>query len=199
VDRLSTVGALALGLALGCGGGDRGGEKPPPQRSRVNAVAATPKPQEDLSEWCEISADAQAARTFAFPRLAGDVGRGPGWRWVNVWATWCKPCLEEMPMLAGWRERFARENVAVDMVFLSVDADAATVAELRKSRPEIPDGPRIASVDDLPKWMAAIGLDESSVLPIHLFVDPAQRIRCVRMGGIGEDDYDTVKRVVTQE
>jgi len=189
---------VTLGLALACGGGDGTGGKSPP-RSRVNAVAATPKPQEDLAEWCEIRADADTARKFALPRLEGDVARGPGWRWVNVWATWCKPCLEEMPMLAGWRERFAREKVAVDMVFLSVDADAAAVAELRKSRPEIPDGPRIASVDDLPNWMASIGLDESSVLPIHLFVDPADRVRCVRMGGIGEDDYDTVKRVVTQE
>jgi thiol-disulfide isomerase/thioredoxin len=192
------LSALAVGLALACGGGEST-ENKPPSRSRVNAVAATPKQQEDLAEWCEIRADAQTARKFEFPRLAGDVERGSGWLWVNVWATWCKPCLEEMPMLAGWRERFAREQVAVDMIFLSVDADAATVAEMRKSRPEIPDGPRIASVDDLPKWMASIGLDESSVLPIHLFIDPAQRIRCVRMGGVGEQDYDTVKRVVAQE
>jgi thiol-disulfide isomerase/thioredoxin len=198
VDRLSTVGALALGLGLACSGGESTEGKSPP-RSRVNAVAATPKPQEDLAEWCEIRADPQTARKFAFPRLAGDVAFGPGWRWVNVWATWCKPCLEEMPMLAGWRERLAREKVAVDMVFLSVDADAETVAELRKSRPEIPEGPRIASVDDLPQWMESIGLDESSVLPIHMFVDPTERIRCVRMGGIAEHDYDTVKRVVTQE
>lgn len=186
-----------MGLAFSCGGGESAKSKSP-SRSRVNAVAAKQKPQEDLSEWCEITAAPEVAREFAFPRLAGDVTSGSGWRWVNVWATWCKPCLEEMPMLASWRDRLARDEVAVDMIFLSVDADAETVAELRKSRPEIPEGPRIASVDDLPTWMASIGLDESSVLPIHLFVDPAERIRCVRMGGIGEHDYDTVKRVVTQ-
>jgi thiol-disulfide isomerase/thioredoxin len=43
---------------------------------------------------------------------------------LNLWATWCPPCREEMPAL----ERFAREN-AGQVVVLGVDqGEAATVA-----------------------------------------------------------------------
>ena len=40
---------------------------------------------------------------------------------VNLWATWCKPCLEEMPIL----ERIATENKEIKLVFLSIDKDSA--------------------------------------------------------------------------
>lgn len=40
---------------------------------------------------------------------------------VNLWATWCKPCLEEMPIL----ERIATENKNVKLVFLSIDKDSS--------------------------------------------------------------------------
>jgi thiol-disulfide isomerase/thioredoxin len=39
---------------------------------------------------------------------------------VNLWATWCKPCLEEMPIL----EKIATENNDIKLVFLSVDKDS---------------------------------------------------------------------------
>lgn len=40
---------------------------------------------------------------------------------VNLWATWCKPCLEEMPVF----EKIASENKNVKLVFLSIDKDSA--------------------------------------------------------------------------
>ncbi|TDP45449.1 TlpA family protein disulfide reductase [Zavarzinia compransoris] len=38
---------------------------------------------------------------------------------VNFWATWCAPCIEELPALARLNEALAPENVAV--LALSVD------------------------------------------------------------------------------
>lgn len=37
---------------------------------------------------------------------------------VNVWATWCVPCVEEFPYLVRLREEFKDE---LDVVFISVD------------------------------------------------------------------------------
>ncbi|KMQ62870.1 hypothetical protein ACM39_17270 [Chryseobacterium sp. FH2] len=39
---------------------------------------------------------------------------------VNLWATWCKPCLEEMPIF----EKIATENKDIKLVFLSIDKDS---------------------------------------------------------------------------
>jgi hypothetical protein len=55
---------------------------------------------------------------------------------------------------------------------------------------------RIADVALLPEWLATLGLDQTTPIPIHLFVDQEGRTRCIRTGAIGESDYGAVKRVV---
>lgn len=40
---------------------------------------------------------------------------------VNFWATWCPPCLAEMPSINKLYERYKRDK---DVVFIMVDADS---------------------------------------------------------------------------
>jgi len=47
---------------------------------------------------------------------------------VNFWATWCAPCIEEMPELQRFADEFAARNIAV--VGIGVD-DADKVREFR--------------------------------------------------------------------
>ncbi|MBL8530785.1 MAG: TlpA family protein disulfide reductase, partial [Hyphomonadaceae bacterium] len=42
---------------------------------------------------------------------------------LNLWATWCAPCVEEMPTLGGLARRFEGRNV--DVVVVSFDSEAA--------------------------------------------------------------------------
>jgi len=44
---------------------------------------------------------------------------------VNVWATWCKPCLSEMPLF----EKLIAENNDVKFVFISIDKDQQKLKE----------------------------------------------------------------------
>ncbi len=39
---------------------------------------------------------------------------------LNVWATWCHPCREEIPVLQGYHDRHAKDGLAV--IGVSVDA-----------------------------------------------------------------------------
>lgn len=54
---------------------------------------------------------------------------------VNVWATWCKPCLEEMPALVRLRSEYSRDDL--DLIILSADdlsdVDTAVVPFLGKT------------------------------------------------------------------
>jgi len=42
---------------------------------------------------------------------------------LNFWATWCAPCVEEMPSLVQLQQRFKDKNLAVLGVSIDVDAD----------------------------------------------------------------------------
>jgi thiol-disulfide isomerase/thioredoxin len=184
-------------LLLACdGGGESAPAAPPP--SRFDAVAAAPKKETSIEEFCEVRAEPAAAKLFALPELDGPpMARSTGWTWVNVWATWCAPCVEEMPMLVQWQARLAKEGLDVGLQFLSVDAKAEDVTSWRGKNPTAPPSMRLADFSKLGAWLESIGLDASAVLPIHLFVDPEQKVRCVRMGAVSEPEYAAAKKVLS--
>ncbi|MFZ5478767.1 MAG: TlpA family protein disulfide reductase [Myxococcota bacterium] len=185
-----------IALLIACAGEAEKASAPPP--SRVDAVVAAPKKEARVEDFCEQLPKPEEAKTFALPEIDGPpMAKGTAWTWVNVWATWCGPCIEEMPRLLRWQAKLAKEGVDVAFWFLSVDAKAEEVSRFKDKHPEAPPTMRLAKIEDLAGWLGSVGLDASAVLPIHLLVDPEQRIRCTRMGSVSEEDYDVVKRVVS--
>ena len=43
---------------------------------------------------------------------------------LNFWATWCAPCVEEMPSLVQLQQRFRNKGVTVVGISIDVDGDA---------------------------------------------------------------------------
>jgi thiol-disulfide isomerase/thioredoxin len=205
MDRLHPLklgAAAVLVVALGPLGCEKSGEKkqPPDTGGRVDAVEVTrPEKQVSLEEFCDVrAASKDAAPALAMPPLAGGQttpGKGT-WRWVNLWATWCKPCIEEMPQLVAWQKELGDKGPRFDLVFVSVDDNDEVVARFREKHPDAPPSLRLADADALPKWLAAIGLGESAPIPVHVFVDPDDKVRCVRAGGVKEKDLAAVKRIL---
>jgi len=189
------MASLILGVAAAAACNDKPAA---PAASRVDSVAADPKQGPSTEGFCDVRAPAERAPAFQFPALAGAAPpAATGWRWINVWATWCKPCLEELPRLHRWKDRLSAAGRKLDLAFVSVDESDDVVAAFRKAHPEAPDSARLADPAGLPAWLKALGLDEGAPIPIHVFVDPSGHTRCVRAGGVGEADYELVERVVT--
>lgn len=162
-------------------------------KGRVDAVAAPPKKAVDTEAFC----DGRDVGTWAWPELDEPTPAKPAtWRWVNVWATWCKPCIAEMPMIREWAGRLGTEGVPVSQEFLSVDATPAVLSTFMSSHAEFPPSVRLKVVANLQPWLTSVGLDASASLPLHLFVDDTDQIRCVRMGALGENDYEAIKAVI---
>jgi thiol-disulfide isomerase/thioredoxin len=161
-------------------------------------VAATPAPEVSLAEFCDVRPDPGDGPRFTLPELdaGGAATETTGWGWINVWATWCSPCIEEMPRISSWEERLRKQVGPGDVVFLSADADAGDVVQFRAKHPEAPESARIASFDLLEPWLESIGLDSAAVLPIHVFLDSTDAIRCIRMGSVRDEDYDIVHRLI---
>lgn len=63
------------------------------------------------------------AADFEFPDLNGNVHKLADYRdkvvFLNVWATWCPPCIAEMPSIEALHRRFLGE----DLVVLAVSED----------------------------------------------------------------------------
>jgi thiol-disulfide isomerase/thioredoxin len=145
-----------------------------------------------------VAGSGSDAPTMAFPELAGEAPESAtGVRWVNVWATWCAPCIEEIPRLIQFRDTLIAEGVDVDLVFISADRDDEAVASFREEHSFAPDGPRIADPTTLPAWATSVGLDEGATLPMHVFADAGGRVRCARTGGVDDEHYELVKTVLS--
>lgn len=71
----------------------------------------------------------EAAPDFTLPTLTGQSISLRDYRRsvmvVNFWATWCAPCLEEMPSLNEFAER--ERGLGVNVIGVSVDQDTAAL------------------------------------------------------------------------
>jgi len=79
---------------------------------------------------------ATALFAASFPDSAGQTQSLKQWQGkilvVNFWATWCPPCLEEMPELSQLNETYQNRNVAV--IGISTD-DVAKIRTFAKNSP----------------------------------------------------------------
>ena len=80
------------------------------------------------------------APDFVLPRLDGSVQKLSNHRgnvvMVNLWATWCPPCLAEMPLLDSIVETYASRGLVV-LGIASDDDQAAVEQFVRKESPRM--------------------------------------------------------------
>ncbi len=139
---------------------------------KAGAVAAAPAPVR-ASEAAPVAAIGAIGSIPAFTATALDGSRldfsKPRGRWqvVNFWATWCVPCIKEIPELA----RFDRERDDVDVVGLAFeDTD---VAEIRAFLVKHPADYPIAHVDP---YAPLAGFAVPRGLPTTYVIAPDGRI-----------------------
>ena len=101
---------------------------------------------------------------------------------INFWATWCPPCVEELPLL----ERFYSENKAKSVQIIGLAADKAEAVRgfLKKLPLTFPIG-----ITDL----SGIALSKSwgnlaGGLPFSVMLAADGRVMQRKMGKLSEDD-----------
>lgn len=196
--RFEEVFALAMILALAACPDEPQG--PPPKR--FDAVKRESRSAKAAEVFCEKTFTSGARKWTAPPEQpVPSVSGAPaaaGWRWINFWASWCTPCLEEMPLLSRWKETLDRDGVSLSFELWSVDDDRAAFEGALRSRDRFPAGGIhwLRSSDDLPSVLESLGVEKDSAIPIHALVDPSGDLRCVRVGAVGENDFGTVKTII---
>lgn len=195
LDRLSTVKYAIVTLLLAAGCNEKSQQSMP--SSRYEAVKAVVEP---ASRWCDSSYTSQAP-DLTLPPLATakstvPVGLPKKKRtWVNLWATWCQPCLREMPLLLKWRDELRKDGVDVDIVFLSLDEDVPAYEAFLAAHKELAQSTvvRASSQREYTQWATTQLKDASMPIPIHLLSSADGKLRCVRSGSLREGDYPAAR------
>ncbi|MPZ26832.1 MAG: redoxin domain-containing protein [Micromonosporaceae bacterium] len=173
------IPALLLGLLValaGCQGGGRPAEAGPdvtvspladcqgltePPAEAAPAVAGSGEPLPDLTLPCFTGGE---------PFRLADL-RGPAV--VNLWASWCAPCREELPALQRYADQMASRVQVLGVVTEDRPAAAAALATDL--------GVRFPALEDQPgRLQAEIG---GMGLPVTLLVDAAGQLRYVHVTG----------------
>jgi thiol-disulfide isomerase/thioredoxin len=192
MDRLSIVkliSVIAVLFLTSCGKDDTDAQLPP---GRVVAVKAKAPVAESMTEFCDLEVK-DGSKKLVLPELDTVYSPPKGSaRWVNVWATWCKPCIAEMPMLAKWRDKMDGQGIDVSLEFLSVDEDLEALAAFLKANPHLRNNLHLKDPEALAPFLEQLGLDKGAGLPIHIFTDPKGSIRCVRAAAISDTHYPTI-------
>jgi thiol-disulfide isomerase/thioredoxin len=221
-SKHALAGWTALFALCGAGCEDKSAPPPPPkERSQAiqvsAAVAAVSVPATPPSPAPAAQPNRQILCAGQLGQPAKDVPKSPisragkdgslpeklpvghgAWTWINLWAAWCVPCKEEMPMLRSWRDKLAGEREPLNVVFISIDDDARQLDTFLGSQPEtgtrstywLRDGKERAA------WLKEAGWDGDPELPAHLLVDPSGKVRCKVQGAVEESDYVEVVKIV---
>jgi len=196
VWRLAAV-ILLMTVAVACSNSAE--KEEPVKMSRVAGVKAT-EPAEDFGKWCDIAFPPGLAPKLELPPVepANTALPANRWVWLNLWATWCKPCLREMPLLKIWKDMLTKENVPFDLWFLSVDEEAGDLYQFLKSHPEAAPGKlaRLTKPDALQPWLAKYKVSQDASIPIHIIAAPDGTVRCVRLGSLSDSDTSIVKGLI---
>ncbi|MCK6571803.1 hypothetical protein L6V77_12005 [Myxococcota bacterium] len=207
----TAAGLLAAVLLGACSGGGSDAPRAPEEKiSRTDSVKISPKAQAATNaappgaSFCE-KLYKPGEKPFKAPAERPISGVKPppprtaGWTYVNLWATWCKPCVEEMGLFGRWGEALAKDGLPVNMELWSIDAASDEDALRARVQNGLPGAARwVASEADFASFVEGVGLDKTAAIPIHILVDPAQNVRCVRVGSIHPEDYAQVKGIVSQ-
>ena len=198
------VAAVVLSLCTlpACDDGKPAASEPAP--SRFNGVKQSAG-NKAASSFCEVSWPAgEKAHPFTTPAVKPlpvnvDAPKpGGGWRWINLWATWCHPCIEEIGLLARWETSLKKDGIPLDLELYSVDDDAAALqAWLGKKKMPGTVKWLAGGAADLPTVLTGLGVDKAAGIPVHALVDPSGALRCVRTGGVHDEDYGAVKAILT--
>lgn len=163
------LGAAAIGLGIVAGSGGEGAFASPPSLERSPLPIAV----------VDVAGGGSAAIE-------------PGAKVLHVvaFATWCRPCEDELPLLADWEARFRGDGYSLVIVALPRrQTRERLIRFLEERRP-----PGKLFLDASGALERALGIDG---LPAHILFDREGRVR-VRAGSLAEIDPATVETMLAE-
>lgn len=118
------------------------------------------------------------------------------WTWINVWAGWCEPCVEEIPLLREWEEKLKSK---LRVAFVSFDDDPRVAVRFLSSQPKggVRRSYHLEDMNARRAWLDSMGAT-ASTLPLQVLLDPEGGVRCVANGSIKPADFAEIQALVSK-
>lgn len=145
-----------------------------------NRVLNAPPRQPAAPAGVKVFAVGDTVAGYALPDLDGQTTTLAKWHGkvllLNFWATWCHPCLEEMPLLA----KLQREHAAQGLQIVGVAMEQPQSAAAFLKRLQI-GYPSLVGIDADPVPTTSFG-DTAGYLPYSVLVGRDGRVLATQLG-----------------
>jgi thiol-disulfide isomerase/thioredoxin len=125
------------------------------------------------------------------------VGNGE-WTWINLWAAWCVPCKQEIPMLREWEQKLSKGPKPLKVIFVSLDDDERQLTQFLQSQPTtgIKASYWLREGKERVEWLKSLRVDPDTQLPGHFLVDPKGVVRCFISGAVEPEDFSRLQQIL---
>lgn len=125
------------------------------------------------------------------------VGNGE-WTWINLWAAWCVPCKQEIPMLREWEQKLSKGPKPLRLIFVSLDDDERQLSQFLTNQPTsgIKASYWLREGKERVEWLKALRVDPDTQLPGHFLVDPKGVVRCFISGAVEPADFPRLQQIL---
>jgi thiol-disulfide isomerase/thioredoxin len=93
---------------------------------------------------------------------------------VNFWATWCKPCVKELPYFETIREKYSDENVKVILVSLDFPDQKERLTHFIEKR-NIQSEVVFLDDGDANSWIPKVDVSWTGAIPVTIIFTDEER------------------------
>lgn len=130
----------------------------------------------------------ETLRSLEFASLKGPRRSLDHWKGdlivLNFWATWCPPCIREMPLFQEYHERFVEQGLSI--VTIAIDRPDAVLEFVSQLGLEFPV---LLGLEDGMGAARAFG-NSVGALPFTVVIDRHSLVRDQRLGEVHAPDLD---------
>lgn len=114
---------------------------------------------------------------------------------INFWATWCGPCVQEMP----WFNKIVNENKNVDMVFVSLDDNRAYPEKIQSFISSKNINGTIFWLNEASPDISAIVPRWSGMIPTTIFINNKSGYKKIKEQQVSPGELRKQLRLLTRE
>ncbi|MGI9316890.1 MAG: TlpA family protein disulfide reductase, partial [bacterium] len=128
---------------------------------------------------------------FSLPDVMGQAQSGGQWLGkvvvVNHWASWCPPCVKEIPLLIDMQDRYRKQGLQI----VGIAHDKAEAARIFGDQVGI-NYPSLILTTGGSELMISQGNEQGSALPFTAFFDREGKLKNTKLGILESDELSKI-------